>query len=50
MFFFAKLQHVSKSFTQIIPFFFLRKKHYKTKLLTVWSVNITHQLDKTNPT
>ena len=28
------LQHVSKSFTQIIPIFlfFLRKKHYKTKL------------------
>ena len=44
------LQHVSKSFTQIIPFFFLRKKHYKTKLLTVWSVNITHKPDKTNPT
>ena len=44
------LQHVSKSFTQIITiFFFKRKKHYKTKLLTVWSVNITHQPDKTNP-
>ena len=47
------LQPVSKSLAQIINpkfflSFFLRKKHYQTKLLIVWSVNLTHQSDKTN--